>query len=290
MKRIFLIAFVLSFYHIFSQDRIVKRYDNGTIQYEGYLVNNTFDSIYKEYYPNGVLKEEGCYKNCEYKFNNRSVFRLGCGVGSEKDSIRYGKRNGEWKDYYESGKLKSTANYFCGIEQGSFFYYSEKAFISSIDFYTAGDLIMSQEFNENNILDKIIYYDKKFIKGERYRTTRIVEFYENGNYKIETIAEDKEDGYEYETIKEYYSNGFLKTEQVLIDGDKHGICYEYYENGNVKQVGCFEYDKPVFVQLFYNEDGSPMKIERWKKGKLKSTETTFNPKQSFTFNVEKYKD
>lgn len=76
----------------------------------------------------------------------------------------------------------------------------------------------------------------------------------------------------------------------MIDGDKHGICYEYYENGNVKQVGFFEYDKPVFVQLFYNENGSPMKIERWKKGNLTSTETSFDIKQSFTYNVKKYKD
>lgn len=268
----------------------MKRYDNGTIQYEGYVVNNTFDSIYKEYYPNGVLKEEGCYKDCKYNFNHRTVFRVACGFKSKKDSIRYGIRNGEWKDYYENGKLKSKANYFCGIEQGSFFYYYENGAISSIYFYDAGDLIMSQEYNENNILEEIIYYDEKWLKKKIYKITRTVEFYENGNYKSETIVEEKEDGYEYEQIKEYYSNGFLKTKQVLIDGDKHGICSEYYENGMTKQIGFFEYDKPVVVQLFYNEDGSPMKIERWKNGKLKSTETTFDLKKSFTYNVEKYKD
>lgn len=281
----------MSFYHVFSQEKIVKRYDNGNIQYEGFVVNNTLDSIYKEYYSNGVLKEEGVYKNCEYKTNYRKIVQVSaCGGPAKLDSILIGIKNGTWKDYYENGKLKSEANYFCGIEQGNFFYYYENGAISTIDFYDAGDLNISQEYNKNKTLEEIIYYDKKFIKGKQYKTTRTVEFYENGNFKNETIVEEKEDGHEYESYKEYFPNGFLKTEQVLIDGDKHGICYEYYENGNVKQVGFFEYDKPVFVQLFYNEDGSPMKIERWKKGKLKSTETTFNLKQSFKYNVKKYKD
>lgn len=290
MKGMFIIVFVLSFYHVFSQDRIVKRYDNGTIQYEGYVVNNTFDSIYKEYYPNGILKTEGSYKNCKYKTNNKAVLVGTCGNEEKKDSIKKGILNGEWKSYYENGKLNRTANYFCGIEQGSFFYYNENGTILSIDFYDAGDLNISQQYSENNTLEEIIYYDKKFIKGKQYTTTRKVKFYENGNYKSETLVEEKVDGLEYESYKEYYPNGFLKTNQILIDGDKHGICYEYYENGNVKQVGCFEYGKPVFVQLFYNEDGTPNKLERWKKGKLVSTENNFDPKKSFIYNVKKYKN
>ena len=290
MKRIFSILLIVLFQQIFSQEKIVKRYNNGTIQYEGYVVNNTFDSIYKEYYPNGVLKEEGFYKDCKYKFNNRSVYKSSCGVGSEKDSIRYGTRNGEWKDYYETGRLKSTTNYFCGIEQGNFFYYYENGAISTVDFYDAGDLNISQEYNENKTLEEIIYYDKKFINGKRYKTTRTIEFYQNGNFKNETIVEEKEDGHEYESYKEYFPNGFLKTEQILIDGDKHGICYEYYENGNVKHVGFFEYDKPVYVQLFYNENGTPKKLERWKEGKLISTENNFDSKKAFNYNVKKYKD
>jgi antitoxin component YwqK of YwqJK toxin-antitoxin module len=290
MKRIFLLVLTVLFQHVFSQEKILKRYDNGNIQYEGFVVNNTLDSIYKEYYDNGVLKEEGCYKNCDYKFNNRSVLRLGCGVGSKKDSINFGKRIGEWKNYYENGKLKSSTNYFCGIEQGSFFYYYENGAISTIDFYDAGDLNISQEYNENKTLEEIIYYDKKFIKGKRYKNTRKFEFYEKGNFKSETIVEEKEDGYEHKSYKEYYPNGFLKTEQILIDGNKHGACYEYYENGNVKHTGCFEYDKPVFVQLFYNEDGTPNKLERWEKGKLILTENNFDPKKSFKYKVKAYKD
>lgn len=290
MKRIFLILLIVLFQQIFSQEKIVKRYDNGTIQYEAYVVNNTFDSIYKEYYPNGILKTEGSYKNCKYKTNNKAVLVGTCGNEEKKDSIKKGILNGEWKDYYENGKLKSKANYFCGIEQGSFFYYNENGTILSIDFYDAGDLNISQQYSENNTLEEIIYYDKKFIKGKLYATTRQVKFYENGNYKSETLVEEKVDGLEYESYKEYYPNGFLKTNQILIDGDKHGICYEYYENGNVKNVGFFEYDKPVFVQLFYNEDGTPNKLERWKKGKLVSTENNFDPKKSFIYTVKKYKN
>ena len=280
----------MSFYQILSQEKTEKRYNNGNIRYEGFVVNNTFDSIYKEYYRNGVLKEEGSYKNCKYKLNNRSILRLGCVVGNNKDSISIGKRNGEWKSYYENGKLKSVSNYFCGIEQGNFYYYFEQGTYKNVDFYNAGKLIMSQLFYENQTLNEIIYYDIKWIKNKSYKTIRTVDFFENGDYASETIKEEKEDGFEYESYKEYYPNGFLKTENIIIDGERHGICYEYYENGNVKHVGFFEYDKPVYVQLFYNGNGTPNKLERWKKGKVISTENNFDSKKLFKYTVKKYKD
>ncbi|GGC78110.1 hypothetical protein GCM10011508_02000 [Flavobacterium lutivivi] len=277
-------------HNIFSQEKVVIRYDNGNIKYEGFVVNNTFDSIYKEYYPNGVLKSEGFYKNCDYKTNHKIFVYASCGVENKIDSISKGKMNGQWKTYYDNGKIESVENYYCGIKQGNFYYYSNDGKILDFDFYDGNRKIISQSYNENQTLSEIEYFDQKWLKNKKYEITRTIEFYENGNYKSETLVEEKVDGFEHESYKEYYSNGFLKTENVLIDGDKHGICYEYYENGNVKNVGFFEYDKPVFVQLIYNEDGTPNKLERWKKGKLISTENNFDPKKSFKYQVKKYKE
>lgn len=277
-------------HNIFSQEKVVIRYDNGNIKCEGFVVNNTFDSIYKEYYPNGVLKSEGFYKNCDYKTNHKIFVYASCGVGNKIDGISKGKMNGQWKTYYDNGKIESVENYYCGIKQGNFYYYSNDGKILDFDFYDGNRKIISQSYNENQTLNEIEYFDQKWVKNKKYEITRTIEFFENGNYKSETLIEEKVDGFEHESYKEYYPNGFLKTENVLIDGDKHGICYEYYENGNVKNVGFFEYDKPVFVQLFYNEDGTPNKLERWKKGKLISTENNFDPKKSFKYQVKKYKE
>lgn len=277
-------------HNIFSQEKVVIRYDNGNIKCEGFVVNNTFDSIYKEYYPNGVLKSEGFYKNCDYKTNHKIFVYASCGVENKIDSISKGKMNGQWKTYYDNGKIESVENYYCGIKQGNFYYYSNDGKILDFDFYDGNRKIISQSYNENQTLSEIEYFDQKWVKNKKYEITRTIEFFENGNYKSETLVEEKVDGFEHESYKEYYPNGFLKTENVLIDGDKHGICCEYYENGNVKNVGFFEYDKPVFVQLFYNEDGTPNKLERWKKGKLISTENNFDPKKSFKYQVKKYKE
>ena len=289
MKRIFLILIFLTIHTIFSQEKIVKRYDNGNIQYEGFVVNNTFDSIYKEYYPNGNLKVEGNFKNCEYKINNRVIKFIGCGVVF-KDSLRAGKRNGTWKEYYENKNLKSISNYYCGIEQGNYTYFLENGNVESVDFYDANRKIISQSYTGNHVLEEIQYFDVKWFKNKRLESKRTIEFYENGYYKSETLIETKEDGHDYENYKEYYPDGFLKSELVLIDGDKHGICSDYYSNGNIEQVGFFEYDKPVYVQLFYNVDGIPKKLERWKKGKLISTEINFDINKAFKYKVKKYKD
>ena len=56
---------------------------------------------------------------------------------------------------------------------------------------------------------------------------------------------------EIESVKEYYSNGFLKSETELLDFDKNGIYREYYENGNIKYEGKFQNDKPIEKQYYY---------------------------------------
>ncbi|WP_298393185.1 hypothetical protein [Flavobacterium sp.] len=275
-KKTFILIFFLIITFTYSQEKYVEKYSNGNLKVEGFLVGKTLDSIYKEYYENGKIKTEGFYKNCEYKTNYISIYTSlqTCGRINNNDSINNGKYHGTWKNYYDNEILKSVFNYHCGFLQGNNYTYYENGNIESIEFYNGGNLLTSIEYYENGFVAKNSFYTYIHNKKEsrNLKTTRELEYYENGNLKIQREIIEKEKDVEIETVKEYYQNGFLKSETELIDLDKNGIYREYYENGNVKYQGKFQNDKPIEKQYHYHENGKRHKIEYWKKGKLINTE------------------
>lgn len=276
LKKTLILLFILIFTFSYSQEKYVEKYPNGNLKVEGFLVDKTLDSIYKEYYENGNIKTEGFYKNCKYKTNKVSIFTFlqTCGRINNKDTINIGKNHGTWKNYYENGKLKSVFNYHCNILQGNNYTYYENGNIESIEFYNEGKLLTSIEYNKNGFMTKnsLYTYIHNIKESRNLKTTRELEYYEDGKLKIKREIIEKEKDVEIEYINEYYPNGFLKSETELLDFDKNGIYREYYENGNIKYEGKFQKDKPIEKQYYYHENGKQNKIEYWKKDKLIKTE------------------
>lgn len=270
-SKLMTLIFLLIFAENYSQEKYVVKYQNGKTKIEGYIKDNTLDSIYKEYYENGNLKAEGFYKNCEYKTNRKGIYIAGCGVGKDKDTITTGKRHGTWKNYYENGDLSYTANFHCNIQQGNFYSYNKEGKLETIEFYNEGKLMYSQELNENGIVIETSNYKYEFGKPESFKKSQTFEFYDNGDLKSENLLNGDNEK-DIEIYKEYYPNGFLKIEKNTINGFKNGIYREYYENGNVKYEGIFKNHIPIKKQYFFNENGLLKKIEVWKKGKLIKTE------------------
>lgn len=255
---------------MYSQEKVVEKYNNGNIKFEGYAINNVLDSIYKEYYENGSIKTEGFYKNCKYETNKRKIYKIGCGT-QKSDSLKPGTNHGIWKRYYQNGKVKSIWNYHCGLMQGNFYDYNENGNLETQEFYFEDKLKTSQSYNEKGILEMVDNIEYNYKKNRYYKTTNHKEFYENGDLKVESLIIEEENDIEIETFKEYYPNGFLKTEKRLINDYKNGIYREYFENGNAKYEGLFENNKPKGKQYFYGENGKLLKIETWKRNKLINT-------------------
>lgn len=257
---------------MYSQVKYSKKYPNGNLKVEGFLVGQTLDSIYKEYYENGAIKTEGVFINCQYKTNHKSIYASlqSCGSITQKDSIQVGRFHGTWKNYYENGTLESVLNYHCNILQGNHFTFYENGNLERIEFYNEGKLLSSLEYNENGFVAKNSLYTYVYHKKEsrNLKTTRTLEYDDNGNLKIQREIIEKERNVEIETIKEYYPNGFLKSETELIDSKKNGIYRAYYENGNIKYEGVFKNDKPIEKHYIYREDGGIDKVQTWKKNKL----------------------
>lgn len=254
---------------VYSQEKVVVKYDNGNIKFDGYAKNNTLDSIYNEYYENGNLKTEGFYKDCKYETNKSKIYIIGCDVVQKTDSLKSGTRHGIKKEYYQNGKIKNVSNYHCGLLQGNFYSYNENGNLETQEFYFEGKLKLSQSYNNNGILEEIENIEYNFKKTRDYKTINHREFYENGDLKIESIIVEEENDVEIETYKEYYQNGFLKTEKRVVNDYRDGVYREYFENGNAKYEGLFKNDKPKGKHYFYGENGKLLKIETWKNNKLK---------------------
>lgn len=267
-----ILIFLLIFAENYSQEKYVVKYQNGKTKIESFIKNNTLDSIYKEYHENGSLKTEGFYKNCEYKTNRKSiyVFLQTCGIPNKNDSIKAGKRHGTWKTYHENGVLNHISNFHCNIMQGNYFSYNKEGKLETIEFYNEGKLMYSQELNENGIVVETSNYKYEYGKPESFKKSHTFEFYDNGNLKSENILDGNNEK-EIEVYKEYYPNGFLKIEMNTVNGNKNGVYREYYENGNVKYEGIFKNHIPIKKQYFFNANGSLLKIEIWKNGKVIKT-------------------
>ncbi|QNK78203.1 hypothetical protein H7F37_03730 [Winogradskyella sp. PAMC22761] len=272
-NRITLLFTILVSSLIYSQTEYVEKYDSGKIKLKGFLIDSVLTGKYTEFYENGQIKTEGEFKNCEYKTNHTKIYVAGCGVGNSS-TVKKGKKHGEWKDYYENGILDSKYNYFCGLRQGNFFNYQKDGKLYWIDFYTADKLMATQEFYENGLLEKTSTFSYEYIKQDEENLMKTVEseFYEDGSMKIQRVIQELKDDIEKESFKEYYPNGFLKTESEIIDLDKNGIFREFYENGNTKYEGIFKDDEPIDKQYYYNQKGEITKIETWKEGKIINTE------------------
>ena len=59
--KIFFLLFILPNTFLYSQEIYVEKFPNGNLKIEGFLVNKTLDSLYKEYYENSKIKQEGFF-------------------------------------------------------------------------------------------------------------------------------------------------------------------------------------------------------------------------------------
>lgn len=278
-----ILTFIVLHLFAFSQTKVTKYYDNGKVKLQGFIKNNTYDSTFISYYENGNIQSEGTYKKALYKTNSMAISQSICGTGRDTTEPAEGIKNGQWKQYYANGQMKSVANYFGNIQVGQSKFYDSTGNLLENEFYNAGRLIQRQEYFVNGVLETFTNRNYEEIKnegGKSYTTIyfdKVFEYYPTGELKsIITFNKDKE-----QTGKfiEYWENGFVKSEGEYKDGLKNGVFKEYYQNGNTQFEGIIKNDIPQDKQYFSNDKGKIIKIETWKKGKLIKTEAKSSSQQ-----------
>jgi len=156
----------------------------------------------REYYPTKKLKSE-CF-------------------------VLKGKKYGEYKKYYESGKIYIITNYVNNTLNGEFKLYYESEKIHIICYYVNNILQGDHKYYYENgqLHQNITYVDGK-------KNGPFEEYYENGQFKMcrkfvnDVLLQYGEDGEEF---KSYHENGKLKDHKYYIDkfSYKH---IEYFDNG-----------------------------------------------------------
>ena len=225
MKKIILLLLfipLVSFGQV-KNGEIKTYYGSGELKSTGNYVNGLEQGEYKFYYESGKLKMEGIY--------------------ADIDSLEFLLGKVIWQ--------KSSRDYYVGVTFEGVYFDDEKNKIDPyrkatekpikdgkwIYYYESGK-IEKEEFYEDNLILKIIYYSEKGFKTskieyglkEGWLLPEETKYYKNGIIKSEDF-----DGYEGSYSAKYYENGQMEWEDW---GD--GLIKTYYKNGQIKTITITE--------------------------------------------------
>lgn len=203
-----------------------------------------------------------------------------------------GRREGNWKLYYPSGKLKKTYDYKNGDLHGKMIEYHENGQIYNEDNYIADELNGEYKYyyengkleflgnymdnkrhgklvsySINGELQQIRYYDRGVLLSYSYLdkdgkevepikiglgTTTFTTYYQSGK---KSILQTRMNGELHGKYIKYYPNEKIAEEEVYELGDRNGLSTEYYENGNKKLETTYKFDEKHGVETAYHSNG-----------------------------------
>ena len=210
--------------------------ENNYLSYEfyadGYPDEYTQNGIYKAFYDNGNLKEEGIYKTGKV-FSTWNKYHKD---GEIISTIDYDDRgNGDFISYYLEGQVLTKGAYTNYLKSGKWVSYFKNKNKQSIIFYLNGQI------NPN----KLCFY-----------------WYENGYKKMETFLTTFNDKIIFDgKYIEYFDNGIIYTEGNLSNDLREGKWIEYYKSRMPKSIGNYKAGAKVGEWIYYNESGDIIKTD-----------------------------
>ena len=244
-----------------------KEYDRegnliSTLKYvDGEIQENVAElqklDIKKDYYADGQVKVVASYKdgvpegvrreyNEEGEIEKAIVYKNGIVIG-EGVMTEMGEKDGLWKEYYESGKLKAEGNYARDKRVGEWNFYHENGNIEQTGtyddmgryngewkwYYETGSLLRTESFYEGLADGLMTEYD---INGNIVAEGEYIEGLENGFW--------------------FYDYGDIKMEGEYVDGLRNGLWKHFYSNGQMSFYGKFIDDNPNGRHTWYWPNGN----------------------------------
>lgn len=248
-------------------------HNNGNLNNDGFYNHDKKNGMWHEYHIKGALVKETFYKDNKIyginnTYNNDGKLERECqfyeeiemngkilkniyhgakityhrdGTVKSKEFYNYGKKEGNWQQYYSNGKISEEASYKNNLETGKKINYDESGFkVSEKSF----------EIIKSDTSEIAVKY------GVERRWQKGILVYET-NYLL-----GKENG----ERKSFYNNGMLSQVQTFKDDLLDGESIEYYENGQIKSIRNYSSKYaatssekkhiPVGFTKYLNEDGT----------------------------------
>jgi uncharacterized protein len=246
----------------------VKYYESGKIKESGGFIEGKPVGIHRAYTEEGKITTSTVYS---------SVGTLE-GEGLYDDD---GNRQGEWKEYFENGKVKASGKYKDNRREGAWKYFFENGTVEQKGqykngkedgiwtwYYPNGTLLREDEYvngKEDGILteyktDGTIIAKGQYIEGEK-----------NGKWYYSVGDETEEGSYKNDLYdgewKHYFINKNLSFEGSFVQGDPNGCHRYYHENGKLKLESFYKMGKKDDTWRYFDELGNLVMTITYKNDK-----------------------
>ena len=288
--------------------KYIEYYKNGQIKVQGNNKDGKRDGEFKAFLRNGKSAGSVFYKDgkiikstlvnsmkdnasfslttdINYNLNSNEIITDEFPNGLLKQYFIYNKNgllDGESREYYEEGDIKSISHFKNHIPDGVFISYYQNgnmeekyAYVNGqangecFSYYENGKL-EERYFLKNGEIDgeAFAYYPSGKLRGKEVqklgkREGESIIYHENGNIKQKsTFKNDKREG----DLFIYFPSGKLRQTEKYINGKIEGEVIEYYESGTIKEKAYFINDKQEKEHFFYDKKGKLIKTDIYKNG------------------------
>lgn len=266
------------------------KYDNGILIDEPDELAKI--DIRKKFHSNAQVKSVGSYlKGVEegvHRFfteqgvvESAKIYRQGK-VAGEGIVDPEGRRQGDWREFYETGELRSKGKYVNNRREGRWIFYYRDGKVEQEGEYVKGlaDGNWKWLHPSGNTWREEIFYEGKeeglavelSDSGQVVASGNYIEGEREGQWVIE-VGEHREEG-EYKVGQRYgmwkyeYRNGKLKYEGKFMAGKEEGIHNQYYSNGQLKETGRYKFGEKEGDWKYLDEDGTVRSIVTYERGSV----------------------
>lgn len=230
-------------------------YKTGELQETFTRFNQDYIGPYIIYYKNGNIKE----KRDNYKENNLDGYVTKYYEDGTLQSKEYFDHRGRIYDslldgealyYYPNGKLKEKKLYINILRK-----YTPYSF-TPLELKMDGTFLKEHtKYDEN---EKEIFHETYEVEDQYKEYYYEKSFFEKLKEKFSDIK--KKIGNKKEIVKTYYDNGNLQFECPTLNGEQHGLCKYYAEDGWLLETQAYEYGTEKGEKIKYNPDGTIRRI------------------------------
>lgn len=212
---------------------------------QGLLAAAQTDSLHRYYHPNGQVASEGVLINGKPEGHWRNFYDTGIlrSEGARRDLLL----EGVWKFYDTKGRLASSITYMGDKKNGPSLKYDSTGVVLVEEVFV-DDLRegVAKYYHANGVLHKEVPFKGGKEEGRGYEYAedgRIISLLQYGAgllRKREDINRVDAMGLKQGPWKEFHSNGKVKWEGTYVDGERQGLFKEYDPRGGLKDMVKFD--------------------------------------------------